>query len=186
MRALFFVIKTLLDLYILAFVLRLVLQWARADFYNPFSQFIVRVTNPLVIPGRRLLPAAGRLDTATLVAIILLEVLATYLLTWLVMRSVPGSALPPPLAMAVYALLRTLLAFFNLLFFAILIRVILSWVSPGVHSPVTAVLWSVTEPVMAPVRRVIPPIGGLDISPLFVLIGLQALRMLVQLPSYLA
>ena len=186
MQALFFVVRTLIDLYILAFVLRLVLQWARADFYNPFSQFIVRVTNPLVIPGRRMLPAAGRLDTATLVAILLLEILATYLLTWLVMGSEPGAAFPQPLTMGIYALLRTVVAVFNLLFFAVLIRVILSWVSPGVHSPVTAVLWAVTEPVMAPIRRLIPPIGGLDISPLFVLIALQALRMLVSLPRYLA
>jgi len=77
-------------------------------------------------------------------------------------------------------------AILNLMFFAILIRVILSWVSPGVHNPVTAVLWSVTEPVMAPVRRLIPPIGGLDLSPIFVLIALQALRMLVKLPPFLA
>ncbi len=186
MQALFFVVKTLLDLYILAYVLRLVLQWARADFYNPFSQFIVRVTNPLVIPGRRLLPAAGRLDTATLVAILLLEIVATYLLTWMVMSGAPGVMLPHPLTMIVYAFLRTVVAILNLMFFAILIRVILSWVSPGVHSPVTAVLWSVTEPVMAPVRRLIPPIGGLDLSPIFVLIALQALRMLVKLPPFLA
>lgn len=186
MQAIFFIVKTLLDLYILAYVLRLVLQWARADFYNPFSQFIVRITNPLVIPGRRLLPAAGKLDTATLVAIVLLEVLATYLLSWLVISEVPGALFPPPLTMGLYALLRTVVAVINLLFFAILIRVILSWVSPGTHSPVTAVLWSITEPVMAPVRRLIPPIGGLDLSPVFILIGLQALRMLISLPPFLS
>lgn len=178
MQAIIFITKTLIDLYILAYVLRLTLQWARADFYNPFSQFIVRITNPLVIPGRRVLPAIGKLDTATLLAIFILEVVAILVLWWLY-----GASWPPPVGqLLVYALLRTLVAFINLFFFAILIRVILSWVSPGAHSPVTAIIWSVTEPVMAPVRRVIPPMGGLDISPLFVLIGLQALRMLISLP----
>ncbi len=178
MQAIIFITKTLIDLYILAYVLRLTLQWARADFYNPFSQFIVRITNPLVVPFRRVLPAIGKLDTGTLLAIILLELLAIVLLWWLYDAPWP----PPAAPVLAYALLRTLVAFINLFFFAILIRVILSWVNPGTHSPVTAIIWSVTEPVMAPVRRLIPPIGGLDISPLFVLIGLQALRMLISLP----
>ncbi len=182
MNAVIFVTKTLIDLYILAYVLRLVLQWARADFYNPFAQFIMRATNPLVLPGRRVLPAVGRLDTATLLAILLLEALAVALLWWLYGKP---WLLDAPRLMA-YASLRTIVAFLNLFFFAIIIRVILSWVSPGVHSPVTAIIWAVTEPVMAPVRRLVPALGGLDLSPLFLLIGLQALRMLVSLPYGLA
>ncbi len=181
MRAVIFIVKTFIDLYILAYVLRLILQWARADFYNPFSQFIVRVTNPLVIPGRRLLPAIGRLDTATLLAIFLLELAAILVLRWLD----AGTFALPIQYLALWGAMRTVVAFINLFFFAILIRVILSWVNPGIHSPVTAVIWSITEPLMAPVRRLIPAIGGLDISPIFLLIGLQALRMLISLPGFL-
>ena len=181
MRALIFIVKTFIDLYILAYVLRLILQWARADFYNPFSQFIVRATNPLVIPGRRILPAIGRLDTATLVAIFLLELGAILILRWLD----AGMLGLPPKYVALWTLMRTAVAFINLFFFAILIRVLLSWVSPGTHSPVTAIIWSITEPVMAPVRRLIPPMGGFDFSPILILVGLQALRMLISLPAFL-
>jgi len=178
MNAVIFISKTLIDLYILAYVLRLVLQWTRADFYNPFSQFIMRITNPLVLPGRKLLPAIGRTDTATAVAILVLEILAVVFLFWLITGALPSQ----PAQVLLYAFLRTVVAFINLFFFAIIIRVIQSWISPGTHSPVTAVIWSITEPLMAPVRRLIPDIGGLDISPLFVIIGLQALRMLIPLP----
>lgn len=182
MNAVLFVSRTLIDLYILAYVLRLVLQWVRADFYNPFSQFVMRITNPLVLPGRKLLPAMGRVDTATLLAIIVLEILAVVFLYWLIAGALPTR----PADVLVYALLRTLVAFINLFFFAIIIRVLQSWISPGAHSPVTAVIWSITEPLMAPVRRLIPAIGGLDLSPLFVIIALQALRMLIPLPAGLA
>lgn len=179
MNAVIFISKTLIDLYILAYVLRLVLQWARADFYNPFSQFIMRITNPLVLPGRRFLPAIGRIDTATVAAILLLEVLAVLFLHWLIVGALPAQ----PAQVLVLAALRSIVAFINLFFFAIIIRVIQSWISPGTHSPVTAVIWSITEPLMAPVRRVIPVMGGLDLSPLFLIIGLQALRMLIPLPG---
>ncbi|NNF52231.1 MAG: YggT family protein [Gammaproteobacteria bacterium] len=178
MNAIIFVSKTLIDLYILSYVLRLVLQWVRADFYNPFSQFIMRITNPLVLPGRKLLPAVGRIDTATAVAILLLEILAVVFLYWLITGALPSR----PGEVLLYAALRTIVAFINLYFFAIIIRVIQSWIAPGTHNPVTAVIWSITEPLMAPVRRLIPDIGGLDLSPLFVIIGLQALRMLIPLP----
>lgn len=182
MQAVIFISKTLIDLYILAYVLRLVLQWTRADFYNQFSQFVLRITNPLVLPGRKFLPAMGRIDTATLLAIILLEILAVVFLYWLITGALPAR----PAEVMFYAMLRTVIAFINLFFYAIIIRVIQSWVSPGAHSPVTAVIWSITEPLMAPVRRLIPDIGGLDISPLFVIIGLQALRMLIPLPPGLS
>lgn len=182
MNAVIFVSKTLIDLYILAYVVRLVLQWARADFYNPLSQFIVRITNPLVLTGRRVFPAIGRLDTASLVAVIVLEILAVSFLYWLIAGALPRQ----PAQILLYALLRTIVAILNLFFFAILIRVLLSWISPGAHSPVTAVIWSVTEPLMAPMRRLIPAVGGLDISPIFILIGVQALRMLIPLPAGLA
>ncbi len=181
MNAVIFISKTLIDLYILAYVLRLVLQWVRADFYNPFSQFVMRITNPLVLPGRKLLPAMGRVDTATLLAIVLLEILAVVFLVWLISGTLPAR----PAEVLLYAALRTLVAFINLFFFAIIIRVIQSWVSPGAHSPITAVIWAITEPLLGPVRRLIPDIGGLDISPLFVIIGLQALRMLIPLPPAL-
>lgn len=178
--AAFFIVKTLLDLYLITFLLRFLLQWTRADFHNPLSQFIVQVTNPIVRPLRRMIPSWRGLDLATLVALLLLQLLVTFGLVW-VKGEVVG-----PVDVFGYAVLRTFVAAVRLYFFTILIYALLSWVSPGQWSPLTSVLASLNEPLLRPVRRVIPPVGGLDLSPLFVLIGLQALLIVVHLPGYLA
>ena len=178
--AAFFIIKTLLELYLLTFLLRFLLQWARADFHNPLSQFIVRVTSPVVRPLRKLIPSWRGLDLSSLAALMILQLVITTGLVYLA-----GYDLNPG-AVLYYTLLRTLVLLIRLYFFGILIYAILSWVSPGQWNPLTGLLASLTEPVLRPVRRIIPPIGGLDLSPLFVLIGLQALLILVRLPPYLS
>lgn len=180
MNALLFVFKTLIDLYILTYVVRFVLQWVRADFYNPFSQFIVRVTNPLVVPARRILPRWATIDLPTLVLVFLLEIAAVLAIT-----SLAGAGIPSAAQLFYYALLRTVLAFLRLFFFAILIYVILSWVNPG-PSPIAQLLGTICDPVLRPVRRLVPLIGGIDLSPLFVLIGLQAVMILIRIPPLLA
>lgn len=179
--AVFFVLKTLVDLYLITVLLRFLLQWTRADFHNPLSQFVVTVTNPLVRPFRRIVPSWRGLDLATLVVLLLLQLVVTAALVWLTTGEIPGPGL-----LVYYALLRTIVSAVRLYFFAILVYAILSWVSPGQWSPLTSVLASLNEPLLRPVRRLIPPIGGLDLSPLFVLIGLQALLIVVDLPGYLA
>jgi YggT family protein len=172
--ALVFVLRTLFDLYVLTFALRLVLQWAAVDKRNPLVQFVLRITNPLVIPLRRLLPSIGRIDTATVVVLLALQIVGTTLLVRI------GCAVEPAiwqiLALAVLSIIKVAL---NVFTWAIIVYVVLSWVSPGGYNPGAAVVAAIVEPVLAPVRRLIPLIGGLDLSPLFALIALQALAMLL-------
>ena len=173
-NALVFVLRTLFDLYVVTFALRLLLQWAAVDKRNPLVQFILRITNPLVIPLRRLLPAIGRFDTATIVALLGLQVLGTALLVRI--GCVGDPALWQVLALAVLSIVKLAL---GVLTWAIILYVVLSWVSPGGYNPGVALVAAVAEPVLAPFRRLIPPIGGLDLSALFALIAIQALAMLV-------
>ncbi len=172
--ALIFIGRTLIDLYIITFILRMIMQWVRADFRNPLTQFILRVTNPLVIPLRRFVPAIGNLDTASLIVVLLLELIVT-----IVLVSMTCAGEPMILQILSLTILRTVYLALRVYLFIILIYVILSWVSPGTYNPAAALLSSIAEPVLRPVRRLIPPIAGLDLSALFTLIGLQAVTMLL-------
>ncbi len=173
-NALTFIVKTLLDLYIITFVLRFLLQWVRADFRNPITQFFVRVTNPLVIPARRLIPSISGFDTATIVVVLLLELTVTVILVNL-------TCIGEPLFIQVIALtlLRLVYLVLRICLFVIFIYVLLSWISPGTYNPAASLLTSIAEPLLKPFRRFIPPIGGLDLSALFALITIQALTMLL-------
>lgn len=178
--AVFFVVQTLFELYILCYLLRLVLQITRADFHNPLSQFIVRVTSPIVTPLRRFIPPLRGLDTATLLVFLALEAVATWLLAW--NAGITLSAVP----MILLVLLRSIYTVVRMYVFAILIYAILSFVNPGTYNPLSSVLASISEPLLRPFRRIIPTIGGLDLSPLFVIISLQALLIALPLPRWLA
>jgi len=172
-NALTFLITTLADLYVTAVLLRLLLQWVRADFYNPVCQFLIRITNPLLVPLRRVIPALGRLDTASVVLMLGLE----FLVTWIVVQLGPvGFTAPQILVYSVMKLLGTLLWTW---FFLVIAMVILSWVGRGMRHPVIPLVYQLTEPLLRPVRRVIPPIAGIDLSPLFVLIALRFLLVLL-------
>lgn len=172
--ALTFILRTLLDLYLLTFLLRFILQWIRADFRNPLTQFILKLTNPLVIPARRLIPAAGGIDTATLVIVLLLELLMTVAMLNLACVGSPGLG-----QILVLTILRLIYLTLRIYMFIILIHVILSWVSPGTYNPAVNLLTAIAEPILKPLRRVIPSIAGFDLSPLFALIGIQALTMVL-------
>jgi YggT family protein len=177
---LIFIVKTLTELYILCFVLRFVLQATRADFHNPLSQFIVRLTNPVLVPLRRIIPGFRGLDMSSVVVILLLEIGVTTALF-----SLKTGVSPTAIAVLYYALLRTITTVLRMYVFAILVYALMSFVNPGTYNPLTSVLASISEPLLRPVRRIIPPIGGIDLSPLFVIIGLQALIMAVPLPGVL-
>ncbi|WJW75776.1 YggT family protein [Thiohalobacter sp. IOR34] len=168
-----FLISTLFDLYVLAIMLRTLLAWVRADFYNPVSQFLVKITNPPLLPLRRLIPPLGRIDSAAIVLMLLVQMAAVALI--LLLRG--GAFSPWTLLVVSIAELVSLL--FNVFVFSIIIQAILSWVNPGAYNPVTALLHALNEPVLRPARRLLPPIGGLDLSPLLALIALQVLKMLV-------
>lgn len=171
-----FLISTLFSLYILLVMLRFLLQRVRADFYNPVSQFIVKATNPPLRPLRRLIPGFGGIDVASLVLLLALQMLSLFLIA--LIRG-GGIGLLPLLLWSMAELVDLA---FNVFIFSILIQAILSWVNPGSYNPVSSILYSLNEPLLRPVRRLIPPISGIDLSPLAVIIGLQVLKMLVGPP----
>ena len=173
-NALTFIVKTLLELYIITFILRFILQWVRADFRNPVTQFIVRVTNPLVMPARRLIPSIRGIDTATIAIVLLLELVVTIVLINLTCIGEPSFV-----QFVSLTILRIVYLMLRIYLFVILVYVVLSWVSPGTYNPAMSLLASIAEPVLRPFRKLIPPIAGLDLSALFALIAIQALTMLL-------
>jgi YggT family protein len=175
MQALIFVLDALITLIVIAFLLRALFPLVRADFRNPIGQAVLRVTDPLVLPLRKLLRPAGRVDVAAIVALLIVQMTGTALVFGL--AGVPIASPLVVVATALRDLARTLLQFY---FFAVLLHVVLSWVAPGARSPAAAILERLCEPLLRPLRRVIPPLGGLDLSPIFVLIGLQALQILLR------
>jgi YggT family protein len=168
-----FLIETLVGLYILALLLRFLLQWSDADYHNPISQFLIKVTHPPLRFFRRFIPPIGRIDTASLVLIFGLRMLATG--SVLLLQSAPTN-FAALTALTLVELVGLVLDFY---FFGILIRTILSWVSPDTYNPASAVLYSLTEPLLRASRRVLPPMGGIDLSPLLPLIGIQLTKMLL-------
>ena len=168
MNVLVFLVKTFTDLYLLIVVLRLLLQYVGADYYTPFSQFVVQVTNPLVRPLRRLLPSIGKLDLATVAVLIGLQIAVTYLLVSLFGFNPPAGTL---LWLAFLRLISLVIWAYTL---AIFLSIILSWIAPGSYNPIGAVAASIAEPVIRPFRRIIPPMGGFDFSPAIALILLYA------------
>ncbi|RDH88342.1 MAG: YggT family protein [endosymbiont of Seepiophila jonesi] len=171
-----FLIQTLFGLYILAVVLRLILQLVKADFYNPVSQFLVRATNPPLKLLRRFIPGFGGIDISSIVLAWGLKAAELGLVILLSGASVNALG---PFLWAIPELVELLI---NIFLFAILIQVILSWINPGAYNPASALLHSLTDPVMRPARRILPPISGLDLSPMLVMIGLVLLKMLLLPP----
>ena len=175
MAAVTYIIETLLQLWLVATLLRLLLQWSRADFRNPLARAIVQLTNPVIVPLRRLLPAIGRLDTATFVALIvtaLLQVSVSWLLN--------GLGPPPALLWLRLALIEVVRTTLWTYFFAIFLYALTSMIGPPGYSPIQALLATLCEPVLRPFRRFIPPLGGIDLSPLWAGILIQAVLILLR------
>lgn len=177
--SLFFLVRVLSHLYLLLFLLRFIMQWVRADFYNPIAQFIVRATNPLVVPARRIIPATASIDLPTLVVLIALEGIATWLLLTL------ASFVWTWDVFATYVLLRLVSLTLSLYTWTILVYVILSWVAPGGYHPMATMLSELNQPVLRPIQRILPPISGLDLSPLLTIILIQAVSVAIPLPNFL-
>ena len=171
-----FLIDTIIGLYTLAVMLRFLLQWVRADFYNPISQFLVKVTNPPLVFLRRFIPGLFGIDLASVLLMLILTAAKTYLIS-LVNGFTPK--LPGVLLLAVGELIELAVWIFIITLF---IRIILSWIQPGGYNPVLGLIHQLTEPLMAPARRLIPPFGGLDLSPIVVFILLYLTLMLVVRP----
>jgi YggT family protein len=154
-------------------MLRFLFGAVHADFYNPISQFLVRITNPLLVPLRKIIPSIGKFDSAAVILMIILQLASLTLILLLRGEGISSAVL----IIATLATLFSLLI--NVFIFAIIVQVIISWMNPGSYNPVNSLLHSLTSPLLRPIRQLLPPIAGIDLSPLFALIGLQVLRMLV-------
>jgi YggT family protein len=172
--ALIYVLQTLGSLYLLIVLLRFVLQLVRADFYNPLSQFAVRATQPLLRPLRRIIPSLFGLDMSSLILAIVIQ-MAIMALTLLLAYGTTGN----PVQLLIWAIIGVTALFLNIFFFAMIISVILSWVAPASHNPGAELVNQICEPVLAPFRRILPSLGGLDISPILAFMVLKLLDMLV-------
>lgn len=174
MQAIRYIVDTLFWLLTLAFVLRLLFQLARADFRDPMADAIVRVTNWLIMPLRRLLPPVGKVDTATVLAVLLIaagRTAAQFALT-----GIPFTAWIPFVQLTAVDLLDMILRVY---LFALILYALSTFVAPNGYAPGLRLLAQLCEPVLKPVRRIIPPIGQIDFSVLWVSIAISALLILL-------
>lgn len=172
-NAIVFIITALAHLYLLVLLLRLLLPWMGANFRNPLAQAILRLTSPLVVPVRRVVPPIGRLDTATVIVAFAIQYLTIMLIA--AIKAWPLGIVPIAVTAAVNLVTLTL----RLFAYAIVVRVLLSWFAAATYNPATAIIDALTEPVLRPFRQLLPPMGGLDLSPLFAMLVLFALSILI-------
>jgi YggT family protein len=166
-----YLLQTLLSLYLVAMLLRFILQLVRADFYNPISQFLVKVTNPVLVPVRRVIPGVGGIDVSSLLLALVLQILAIALTLLMYGLTPPNIGI-----LAIWGALGVIGLLVNIYFFALLAMIILSWVAQGSQHPAISLLHQITEPVMAPFRRLLPPMGGLDLSPILLFIVINVVQ----------
>ena len=171
MNAFKFLIEIAFDLFLMVVLLRFWLQLAKADFYNPLSQFIVKATSPLVNPLRKVIPGFAGIDAASLV----LAFIVAFAKVSIVMLIIYGTW--EPISALIGSGITLVKEAINLIFWVLIIRAILSWVSQG-NNPMEAVFHQLTEPMLKPIRKVLPPIGGLDLSVLVLIIGIQFIQIL--------
>ncbi|WP_172838781.1 YggT family protein [Solemya velesiana gill symbiont] len=168
-----FLVHLIFGVYATIVLLRFLLQLMRADFFNPISQFVVKLTTPVLNPLHRIIPGVAGLDIASLTLAWLVK--SVELLLIMLIIGIDTNLLAA-FSWAVPELIALLI---NIFFFAILLQVILSWINPGGYNPAASLLHSLTEPLLRPARRVLPELGGIDISPMLVMAGLWLLQMLL-------
>ena len=174
-EAFIYIIQTLGQLYLLIALLRFILQLVRADFYNPLCQFTVNATQPLLAPLRRIIPSVAGIDLAGLVLVLALQFLLIVIL--LSLTGFPVVQLLPQILIWTLIIVAGLVL--KIFFFALIISVILSWIAPGSHNPGAQLTQQICEPLLAPIRNLLPNLGGLDISPIFAFITINLLERLV-------
>nr|VFJ73163.1 MAG: YggT family protein [Candidatus Kentron sp. FW] len=171
-----FLIQTLLGLYIMAVMLRFLFQLVKADFYNPISQFVVKVTDPPLRYLRRFIPGLWGLDLASVVLLLILQSMEI----WIISAILGGGA--NPIGVIILSVARLLELAIHVFMFSIILHVIMSWVNPNVYNPMVSLLYSLTEPLLEPARKWIPSVSGLDLSPILVIVGLQLILLLFTTP----
>ena len=174
-----FLIDTLFSLYILAVLLRFLLQWCGGDFYNPISQFLVKITHPPLKILRRFVPSIGKIDTSSLVLMLTLQMLADASILLLLNGSMINIG-----ALAITSITQLISLLINVLVFAVFARALLSWMNPGTFNAAASILSTLTEPLLDVCRRVIPGLGGIDLSPLTALLLLQLAKMVILPPLH--
>jgi len=172
--AVIFLVQTLFGFYILAVMLRFLLQCVRADFYNPLVQFLVRITNPPLLPLRRIVPGYKGLDLASVVLAFALQLLEVLLITLLLDR---GASVGGLLLLTVAELLKLLI---NIYLWGLVIQAVLSWFNPDPYHPAARLLAQLTAPLLRPARRLLPPISGVDLSPMLAIVALIFVSLLLQ------
>jgi YggT family protein len=182
------IINTLFDLYILLVLLRFLLQMLRADFYNPISQFIVKLTTPPLRVLRRFIPSIAGQDAASIVLCLLLIYAKFILMRLLEIPAVHIGSFMAPIGAVSYAGLLVLCIadlialLFTVFLVAVIIQVVISWVSPGHYNPVIGLVNKIAAPVLRPIRKFVPPLGGIDLTPLFACMLLLVAKMLIVPP----
>jgi YggT family protein len=184
-NAIEFLVSTIVNLYVMVVLLRFLMQMFRVDFYNPISQFAVKVTTPLLKPIRRVIPGVAGIDVSTLLLAWLLLAAKMLLFKGInleVMRLDGMGVYLQNMGVGVllyFAVVDVLIQIIDIFFFVIIVQVILSWVNPNPHSPMHALLHSLSYPILKPFKKLLPPIAGVDITPLFALLSIQVLKMLI-------
>ena len=166
------IINTLVGLYLLLVVLRFLLQLVRADFYNPISQFIVKATNPPLLPLRKIIPGWGGVDISSLVLALLIQAIAIVLILLL-------NGIQPPLQVALWAGIGIISLLLKIFFWGLLITVIASWIAPNSYNPALILINQILEPAIKPIRKILPDMGGIDISPIIAFLTIQVLEILL-------
>lgn len=168
-----FLISTAFTLFTAALILRVWMQLVQANYFSPIAEMIRKVTNPVVKPFRKIIPNKGRVDYAA----ILLTVGFTFLHYFIILY-ISGAA-APVVDLLLFSLQRLLLQVLNLLFWILIIRAIMSWFSNG-SNPLEYVLMELTEPMLRPIRNILPPMGGLDLSVLILIVAIQFFKIALQ------
>jgi len=164
-------VDVLVGLYIMVVLLRFFLQYFRADFYNPLSQFVVKATDPLVKPLRKIIPGLGGIDLSTLILAYLIVLAKLYFLF-----AISGQLSFNIIFIVFLAVVELMESILGLFMYMIFIRIILSWISPGGHNPTLAVIAQISEPVISIFRRILPPMSGFDFAPMLALIMIYFLQ----------
>lgn len=182
LSALAFILGTLFNLYATVVAVRFVMQVVRADYYNPLAQGIVKITDPLLVPLRRVIPSIKRYDTSSLLLCFGVLLLKLIIFKALSLGAVPsmGSHLMvsqlPTAGLFIVAFLDLIHQFFNVFIYALIIQAVMSWIPGSTANPVYGLVSSISAPVLRPLRNLIPPIGGIDLTVFFTILGLFALR----------
>lgn len=171
-----FLTDSLFSLYILAVLLRFLLQWCGAPFYNPISQFLVKVTHPPLRILRRFIPPLGKIDTSSIVLVLILQMLANFII--LILKGITINIG----ALTILSITDLVSLLINIFIFSVFARALLSWLNPGVFDAASSILANLTEPLLDMCRKFIPDLGGIDLSPLAALLFLQMAKMIVLPP----